>query len=475
MGLTLATPSGMIVSRSRDSASQASPAASPREEFGGRADVEEATPMQKYPGIAERRDAAGQVRYLVRVRRNGRAFTATLPTQGEALAWRAQALAAADGAADPPPSPRRPLAVTVELLGRAATVEDAARRLCKGMRDGSVRTNKGQPYKPSVVRKYEEALRLLVIPVIGYVPLSTLTHGDCQRLVDQIAAATTAEHGRKSLTALRVALRVAIRYDEIAANPCAGVRVPTNADNVERPAYILTPEQAAAIIAAAEADDKRLGRSFAAPLIQLAFGTGLRLGELLALQWGPDGLDLTHATVRVSRSLDRVRDASGSYPIVPPKSRASRREVPLSPEDAAALRRHLLASGRPADGTAVFTIDGEAPSPVPAYRGFRRACFRVAVFLDDAPESVRTAKSYAAFERACREEHIPQPLPRFHDTRHAYATHTLAAGLTAHAVAALLGHSDAGLVLRRYGHALPDELAQAGERLSAWRQARGVG
>jgi integrase len=99
-------------------------------------------------------------------------------------------------------------------------------------------------------------------------------------------------------------------------DPCAGVRVPTNADNDERPAYILTPEQAAAIFAAADADDLRLGRSFAGPLIRLAFGTGLRLGELLALRWGPDGLDLTNATVRVCRSLDRVRDASGSYPIV---------------------------------------------------------------------------------------------------------------------------------------------------------------
>jgi hypothetical protein len=28
-------------------------------------------------------------------------------------------------------------------------------------------------------------------------------------------------------------------------------------------------------------------------------------------------------------------------------------------------------------------------------------------------------------------------------------------------------------VLRRYGHALPDELARAGETLSAWRRARG--
>ncbi len=42
-------------------------------------------------------------------------------------------------------------------------------------------------------------------------------------------------------------------------------------------------------------------------------------------------------------------------------------------------------------------------------------------------------------------------------------------------MAALLGHSDASLVLRRYGHALPDEVAGAGDALSVWRAARAVG
>jgi integrase len=64
---------------------------------------------------------------------------------------------------------------------------------------------------------------------------------------------------------------------------------------------------------------------------------------------------------------------------------------------------------------------------------------------------------------------------RFHDLRHADATYALAAGLSAHAVAALLGHSDAGLVLRRYGHALPNELAGANDALSAFRRSRGLG
>ena len=64
------------------------------------------------------------------------------------------------------------------------------------------------------------------------------------------------------------------------------------------------------------------------------------------------------------------------------------------------------------------------------------------------------------------------PSPRFHDTRHAYASHLLAAGMTSHVVAQLLGHSDAGLVERRYGHALPDEIAAVGDLLSMFRQQR---
>jgi integrase len=400
-----------------------------------------------HPGIEERRDSTGRVRYRVRVRRNGSTLAATLPTIEAALAWRAQALAAADGFAEPPeaPKPRTP----PEPLGRAVTVEDASRRLCKGMKDGSIRSRDGRTFKPSVVRKYETALRLHVIPRIGAVPVATLTSGDVQRLVDEIAAANTAEVGRRSLTALRVALRVCQRYGEIESNPCAGVRVPTSAD-AERPPRILTREECAAIVVAAEAEDTRLGRSFAAPVISLALGTGLRLGELLALRWGRDGLDLEAGMVRVRANLDRVRDESGTYPELAPKSRASRRDVPLAPEDAAQMRRHRLATGRPRDGALVFAnTDGEPLSPVPAFRAFKRAC-----------------KTAFKQPKASMSE-----LPRFHDLRHATASHMLAAGLSAHAVARLLGHSDAGLVWRRYGHALPDELARAGEVLSAWRQA----
>lgn len=188
-----------------------------------------------------------------------------------------------------------------------------------------------------------------MLPEVGAVPVATLTHGDCQRLVDVIVACRTPEHARKALTALRVALRLAERYGEIQGNPCAGVRVPVSAEG-ERPARILTPEEAAALVAATEADDVRLERSLGGPLVALAFGSGLRLGELLALPWGAEGLDLDQGVVHVHHSLDRVRGDGGTYPLLPPKSRGPPRRAagargrgpaaPPPPSQWAARRRY---------------------------------------------------------------------------------------------------------------------------------------
>ena len=255
----------------------------------------------------------------------------------------------------------------------------------------------------SLTRKYEENLRVLVLPELGGVPISTLTSGDVQRFVDGLAAARTPEHARKALTALRVALRVAIRYGELEANPCAGARVPASAD-WERPPRILTPEEAAAIIAQAEKDDAEFKRSLGGPLIALAFGSGLRMGELLALRWGQDGLDLDQGLVHVRRSLDRVREVTTDDT---PRSHRSRgrREEPFHcrPRTLPAFDAMDFARGRPEDGALLFC------------GGLTETHFLP--FRQQGPSSGLRQASWFA-----------EPLPRFHDTRHAFASHALAAG-----------------------------------------------
>jgi integrase len=394
------------------------------------------------PGVSERRQADGSVRFQVRVRRAGQYAVGTFDTVGAALAYRATAVDAMRVGAPVPTPPQRP-ASGPDTQPHPVRVHDAAVRLCRGMVDGTIRTRDGLPYKPSVARKYEEALRVDVLPRIGAAPVQTLTRGDVQRLVDEIAAVRTVEAARKALVALRVTLRVCAQRGELDADPCTAVRAPASHDG-ERPARILTPDEAGAIIAAADAADEKRGRSLAGPMLRVALGTGLRLGEQLALTWGPDCVDLDAATVRVRRAFDRELQPDGTYRVVAPKTRASRRDVPLTPADVAALRRHRLATGRPPDGALVFTRpDGRPLEPQNAARRI--------------------------LAQACEQAGVAEPWPRWHDLRHAYATHTLAAGISIHAVAHLLGHADASLVLQRYGHALPDEIARAGTALAQLR------
>jgi integrase len=401
-------------------------------------------------GIEVRRSADGGARYVVRMRRRGRRIFATFATEQEAAAYRMAVLGALAQGREPPLAPERPVpAPSSSVAPVGPTVADAAHALIAGINAGTVRTRTGTPFKPSVVRKYEAALRLFVVPRVGALPVAALAKRDVQRLVDEIAAEESAEAAAKALTALRVALRLAERDGELEANPCAGVRVP--ADPVaERPARVLTPEEAAAIVAAAEARDARMERSLAGPLFALAFGTGLRSGELLGLAWGPAGLDVDAGVVRVRRALDRTRGPDGTFALVPPKSRASRRDVPIPAGDLSRLRRHRLATGRPGDGALVFASDDGRPL--------------------DASGIVRTAWGAAVLKAG-----IAAPLPRLHDARHAYATALLAAGLTMHAVARLLGHRDVALVARRYGDALPDELAGAARALEQLRESRAGG
>lgn len=63
----------------------------------------------------------------------------------------------------------------------------------------------------------------------------------------------------------------------------------------------------------------------------------------------------------------------------------------------------------------------------------------------------------------------------FHDLRHTYASLLLAANVQPMVVAEQLGHTDARLVLQRYGHLYPGAAAQAAMALDLYLKAATVG
>ncbi len=193
--------------------------------------------------------------------------------------------------------------------------------------------------------------------------------------------------------------------------------------------------------------ETRLVRAESAyPLITLAFATGLRCGELLALRYGPGSLDLSggRITIGPKGNLGRKRGPDGIFPLIRPKSRASERMVDVPPSAVHVLREHRLATGRPPDGAFVFADERDNPisGATVAYRDWRRA-------VADAS--------------------IPDPRPRFHDARHHWAMMMLRAGVQEQEIADQGGWRSLTMLLDRYGcHALPDEHVGSGARLDAY-------
>lgn len=180
-----------------------------------------------------------------------------------------------------------------------ASVGRLAHRGCHG----SVRTRSGDEYKPSALRGYERAMRLRVLPEIGGVRLTALTRVDLQDLADRwLAKGLDPSTIRNTLMPMRALYRRALSSGDVSLNPTNGIELPAVRGRHER---IATPEQAAALIAAAP-DDQALWAT--------ALYAGLRRGELMALRW--EDRDLKAELIRVERSWD-MKDG-----IVEPKSRA---------------------------------------------------------------------------------------------------------------------------------------------------------
>lgn len=152
---------------------------------------------------------------------------------------------------------------------------------------------------------------------------------------------------------LRAILNTAVKDRELVENPCQldGAADPDHDGGAaERPT-----------LSAAEVDllAREVPERYAALVLVLAW-TGLRLGEACALR--RDDVDLTpgRESVRVSERVYYV--AGEGFDYGPPKSRAGRRRVPLSPHVAAALVEHLAAHVGPDGSDLVFATSSGAPA-----------------------------------------------------------------------------------------------------------------
>lgn len=163
-----------------------------------------------------------------------------------------------------------------------------------------------------------------IVPALGGVPLTRLSTLRVQQWVNQAVSKCAASTVRVQFTTLNQAMRQAVRWQLITRNPCEGVTLPV----VRRePRSVWDREAVEAFLEATSS------RPYHAAWCILA-RTGLRVGELCALQWGD--VDLAIPCIYVRRTATTDEDGAMILGDAP-KSEHGRRPVLLDADTARVL------------------------------------------------------------------------------------------------------------------------------------------
>ena len=291
--------------------------------------------------------------------------------------------------------------------------------------------------RPTTQANYEAKIYQHIIPELGKIPLNQLAQKDLQqfyarmktggRLIrtEQFGKGLSDSMVRGLHAACRSALEKAVQEGLIRTNPAVGCKLPPKRG---REMQVLGREELQRFLIQAQAEGY-----FELFLLDLC--TGLRRGELLALQW--DDLDFKSGTLTVNK---RVYEVKGQLRVSVPKTRASIRRLVLPPGVVEVLRQYRE------------TVNSRwmFPSPV----------------KEDTPMTPGAVRRWLQIilERAgCKRI-------RFHDLRHTFATLSLENGMDVKTLSSMLGHVSAATTLDIYTHVTGDMQSEAAAKID-----RGLG
>jgi integrase len=288
---------------------------------------------------------------------------------------------------------------------------------------------------PRTHERYCEIVRKNIVPALGAVFLDKLRPAQISAAYSK-ALTSGRRDGKGGLAPTTVvymhrlikqALGQAVRWELLARNPADAVD-PPKAQRGSLTTYDMT--QTVRLLEELRESRLRL------PVL-LGVMCGLRRGEIVALRWRH--IDLAAGKMMVVESAEQT---AAGIRYKPPKSGRGR-TVALSAMVTAELRLHRLAQAEELLGLGVMQSDTTF----------------VYTRQDGEPMQPRSlSQMWSTITTAL-------PRIRFHDLRHAHATHMLAAGVHPKVASERLGHSRVGITLDLYSHVLPGMQEDAAARV----------
>ncbi len=280
---------------------------------------------------------------------------------------------------------------------------------------------------------YKSLLKQHIRPILGLKRLCDLQSYEIQKLYNDMKNADyspkTIRHAHNVLSS---ALNQAIRLKMLSHNPCAVCELP----RYERPEMkYFSPEETAKFLQFAK-DDKY----FAVFLV--AIETGMRPEEYLGLQW--KDFDLDNKLLSVRRAL--VVRKGGGFVFTEPKTKKSRRSIPISKTVVDTLKRYRTNQLE------------ERIANAKRYQNFDL------IFASEIGTPLLHGNLLRRHFKPIRDN-AGLPKIRLYDLRHTTATLLLSAGENPKVVSERLGHASIVLTLDTYSHVLPSMQKTATDKM----------
>ncbi|MEU5412541.1 tyrosine-type recombinase/integrase [Streptomyces clavifer] len=314
-------------------------------------------------------------------------------------------------------------------------------------REYAERWLKAQTSDPSSRESVNSQVRLHALPYLGSRPLGSFKPEHIRTWLSELERAIPATSYRRVIfSSVSAILNAAVDDEYIRKNPCSASTVHVPARNAQK-VVPWTTERVFAVRAA-------LPEQYRA-MVDLGAGCGLRQGEIFGLS--EEEIRFGTGWVHVGC---QVKVVEGVLVFALPK-RQKERDVPLSPQVAEVLKKHVSAFAPAAVTLPWARPDGKLvtkrllfvrPDGKSAVRrtDFNTRLWKSALVGADVIPPAEPGKRHTA----AREHGM-------HALRHFYASVLLDAGENIKALSTYLGHTDPGFTLRTYTHLLPSSEGRA--------------
>ncbi len=286
--------------------------------------------------------------------------------------------------------------------------------------------------KQRTYTRYQEIVHQHIIPKLGELDIGELTPFVLQCFVTELMSGGNLRTG-KGLSPNSVNAIITVVQNSLKTAYTFGYTTEYTADRIKRPK---SNEKKIECFSAAE--QKKMEKYIKTRDKPKLFGiflclyTGLRIGELLALEWRD--IDLAKCELQVNKSCYDGKDGNGIFARITsaPKTRSSIRTIPLPKQ-----LMPMIRDAKKKSQSIYVVSNGDKPISVRSYQ-----------------------RTFAAMQQTLKISHRG-----FHSLRHTFATRALECGMDVKTLSELLGHKNPSVTLNRYVHSLMEHKKEMMNRL----------